>query len=157
MRLSYKIISLLLAFQLLLISVGYSIYRHECHKTGEVTYSFSKVECDHHQKEATQKKKEEEPKQACCKHHSNSCHKEKAGENKGKCCSETVAYIHLDVKHYQAGAEQFEIQPFLLPSLEKAFGASIPNLEEIVCFTDSSPPFKRSGRQHLLIKSSYLL
>ena len=143
-----KILAYILIFNILIASVGVSLYHHSCTMSGEVHTSFylpKATECCemdkkeyHHQQEADGCCEEEEKKEDCCHHHS--------------------YFVKADLEGNSISHFSFQfLNVFSLPTFyDTNLLVYLPSIEDTpLFFTDSSPP--SAGRLLVIQNQSFLL
>lgn len=120
---------------------GFTIYRHECFKSGIVHVGLAKITdcCE---------KKEEQKKQKCCS-------KKEEHNEKKKCCSDSKFSKQLKTDLTFSVQKTFVDHFIIIPSLFKVDFTLCNSTEKIISYTDPSPPL--SGRSILVKKQSFLI
>lgn len=138
----FKHIAITLNLLVFLFSIsGFTIYRHECFKSGIVQVSMAEVTdcCE---------KKEEVSKPECCK-------KKEEHKEKKKCCSDSKFSKQLKTD-LTFSAKKIVTDHFVsIPAFYQVDFTLRNSTEKIISYTDPSPPL--SGRSILLKKQSFLI
>jgi len=137
-----KHIAITLNLLVFLFSIsGFTIYRHECFKSGIVHVSVAEITdcCE---------KKEDISKPKCCKKKAE--HKEKK-----KCCSDSKFSKQLKTDYTFSAKKSFSDQFVIIPAAYTNEIAVDHSIATVFSYTDPSPPL--SGRNILVKKQSFLI